>query len=69
MSQRKALERIDGGMGKRPALIVVDVVVGFTDPACPLGSEADSVVAANIQLMNAFHRANFPVVLTMLTRM
>ena len=64
MSQRKALERTDGGMGERPALIVVDVVVGFTDPACPLGSEADSVVAANIQLMNAFHRANCPVVLT-----
>ena len=64
MSQRKALERIDGGMGKRPALIVVDVVVGFTDPACPLGSEADSVVAANIRLMNAFHKAKFPVVLT-----
>ena len=60
MSQRKALERTDGGMGERPALIVVDVVVGFTDPACPLGSEADSVVAANIQLMNAFHRANCP---------
>jgi nicotinamidase-related amidase len=64
MPQRKALERTDGGMGERPALIVVDVVVGFTDPACPLGSEANSVVAANIKLMNAFHKANLPVVLT-----
>ena len=64
MPQRKALERMDGGMGERPALIVVDVVVGFTDPACPLGSEANSVVAANIKLMNAFHKANLPVVLT-----
>ncbi|MDA0650107.1 MAG: isochorismatase family protein [Proteobacteria bacterium] len=64
MSQRNALERIDGGMGQRPALIVVDVVVGFTDPACPLGSEADAVVQANVELMNAFHQAQMPVVLT-----
>ena len=33
MSQRNALERVDGGMGQRPALIVVDVVVGFTGEA------------------------------------
>ena len=64
MSDRKALERIDGGMGEKPALIIVDVVVGFTDPSCPLGSEAEGVVAANIDLMNAFHRADLPVVLT-----
>ena len=64
MSRRNALERVDGGMGQRPALIVVDVVVGFTDPACPLGSEADDVVQANIELMNAFHQAQMPVVLT-----
>jgi len=64
MSQRNALERVDGGMGQRPALIVVDVVVGFTDPACPLGSEANAVVQANVDLMNAFHQAKMPVVLT-----
>ena len=64
MSRRNALERVDGGMGQRPALIVVDVVVGFTDPACPLGSEADDVVQANVELINAFHQAQMPVVLT-----
>ena len=64
MTDRKALDRIDGGMGQKPALIIVDVVVGFTDPACPLGSEADAVVAANIELMNAFHQADLPVALT-----
>ena len=64
MLDRKALDRIAGGMGQHPALIVVDVLVGFTDPACPLGSEADAVVAANIELMNAFHHADLPVVLT-----
>ena len=63
-SSRQALARIDGGMGSHPALIVVDVVVGFTDPTCPLGSDAESVVSANVQLMNAFHQAQLPVVLT-----
>lgn len=64
MSERKALNRIAGGMGTHPALVIVDVVVGFTDPECPLGSEADAVVAANTKLMNAFHQASLPVVLT-----
>lgn len=63
-TNRQALARVDGGMGNHPALIVVDVVVGFTDPACPLGSDAESVVRANVQLMNAFHQAQLPVVLT-----
>ena len=63
-TNRQALARVDGGMGTHPALIVVDVVVGFTDPACPLGSDAESVVSANVQLMNAFHQAQLPVVLT-----
>ena len=63
-ANRQALARVDGGMGNHPALIVVDVVVGFTDPSCPLGSDAESVVSANVQLMNAFHQAHLPVVLT-----
>ena len=64
MSRRKALERVDAGIGATPALVVVDVVKGFTDPACPLGSEAEEVVAANVALMDAFHEAGLPVVLT-----
>lgn len=64
MSERKALQRVDAGMGNKPALIVVDVVKGFTDPACPLGAEAEEVVAANAALMDAFHKADLPVVLT-----
>ena len=64
MSRRKALARVDAGIGATPALVVVDVVKGFTDPACPLGSEAEEVVAANVALMDAFHEAGLPVVLT-----
>lgn len=52
------------GLGNHPALIVVDVIRGFTETACPLGSDADAVVAANCTLIHAFHAAGLPVVLT-----
>ncbi len=52
------------GLGKRPALVLVDVIKGFTDPACPLGSEADSVVAACRQLLDVFRGNGLPVFFT-----
>lgn len=64
MSERHALERQSLSLGQYPALIVVDVIEGFTNPDCPLGSPADDVVAANVTLMNAFHQRDWPVVLT-----
>ena len=41
------LARNSLGLGARPALVLVDLIRGFTDPACPLGSESAAVVAAN----------------------
>ena len=64
MTDRKALDRIDGGMGRKRPEIRGPGKTRFTDPAGPLGSEADAVVAANIELMNAFHQADLPVALT-----
>lgn len=64
MPDRHSLDRIAQPLGERPALIVVDVILGFTDPECPLGSEADAVVSANATLMDAFHQRRLPVVLT-----
>ena len=63
-TDRKALAREAQGLGESPALLVVDVIKGFTDPDCPLGSEADSVVEANRQLMDVFHALSLPVFLT-----
>ncbi len=63
-TDRKALEREAQGLGQSPALLIVDVIKGFTDPDCPLGSEAASVVEANRQLMEVFHSQNRPVYLT-----
>ena len=45
------LDRQSQGLGRKPALILVDMIKGFTDPACPLGSEADDVVEANRKLL------------------
>ncbi len=49
------------GFGRRPALVVVDVNVGFTDPASPLVCELDEVVAAIAVLLDAFRERGLPV--------
>jgi nicotinamidase-related amidase len=58
------LQRNSLGVGDRPALIVVDMIKGFTDPACPLGCDCPEVVAANARLLDAFHARNLPVFFT-----
>jgi maleamate amidohydrolase len=52
------------GLGERPALVVVDVNVGFTDPESPLVCDLDEVVAAIQLLLVETRRAGFPVVYT-----
>jgi nicotinamidase-related amidase len=58
------LERSDIGLGSRPALILVDMIRGFTDPACPLGTECPDVVAANVALLALFRERALPVFFT-----
>jgi len=58
------LEREAVGLGPRPALLLVDMINGFTDPACPLGSDCPQVVAANARLLEAFRRHELPVFYT-----
>jgi maleamate amidohydrolase len=52
------------GFGERPALVVVDVNVGFTDPASPLACPLEEVVAAIERLLRECRGAGFPVVYT-----
>ena len=52
------------GFGRRPALVVVDVNRGFTDPASPLVCDLDDVVAAIGTLLHAFRGAGLPVAYT-----
>ena len=52
------------GFGRKPALLVIDVNLGFTDPASPLVCELDDVVASIRRLLDEFRRAQLPVVYT-----
>jgi maleamate amidohydrolase len=52
------------GFGEKPALVVVDINRGFTDPASPLVCDLDECVGAIAQLLESFRRAGFPVVFT-----
>ena len=58
------LHRQSQGLGQKPALVLVDMIHGFTDPACPLGAEAGSVVQANKVLLQAFRERDLPVFFT-----
>ncbi len=58
------LERRAQSVGARPALIIVDVIEGFTNPECPLGAPADGVVDAIARLLAAFRASGFPVFYT-----
>ena len=41
------------GAGERPAVVVVDFIQGFTDPASPLACDADAAVEATRSLLDA----------------
>jgi maleamate amidohydrolase len=53
-----------GGLGTRPALLVIDMSVGFTDPESPLVCDLDDVVVAIEQLLRGSRAAGFPVIYT-----
>ena len=52
------------GLGRRPALVVVDMSVAFTDPESPLACELEHVVDSVGRLLDASRRAGLPVVYT-----
>lgn len=50
--------------GGRPALLVVDLQTGFTDPSCSPGFAMQSVVDETARLVAAAHGSGIPVVFT-----
>lgn len=52
------------GFGERPAIVVVDFIVGFTDAESPLGSDLDAEVAATATLLAAARAVAVPVFFT-----
>ena len=52
------------GMGRSPALVVVDMCRGFIDTSSPLGFECNELIKSNISLVNRFREMNLPVIFT-----
>ena len=53
-----------GGYGRRPALIVVDMTLGFTDPDSPLACDLEEPVANIRRLLESARGSEVPVVFT-----
>ncbi|MDP5054712.1 MAG: isochorismatase family protein, partial [Congregibacter sp.] len=58
------LARQSQALGARPALLLIDMIYGFTDPGSPLGSSCDGVVDACARLQAAFRVRGLPVCFT-----
>jgi maleamate amidohydrolase len=52
------------GFGERPALILVDFVQAYFDPACDLYAGVDVALASAIRVRNAARAAGIPVIYT-----
>lgn len=50
------------GFGKRPALVAVDLIRGFTDARSPLAGDLDTQVQATQQLLTLARDAEIPVI-------
>ena len=50
------------GFGSRPAIVVVDLIRGFTDPQSPFGSDLDAEVKATNELTNVARARGIPVI-------
>ena len=50
------------GFGERPAIIVIDMLKGFTDPKMPLGANLDSQIEAQQPLLAVAHERHIPVI-------
>ena len=53
-----------GGFGRRPALVVIDMTLGFTDPGSPLSCDLEGPVSEIQKLLDAAREAEIPIVFT-----
>ncbi len=49
------------GFGARPAVVVIDMILAFTDPESPLGSNLDAEVAAIGEVLTAARARGVPI--------
>ena len=50
------------GFGERPALIVIDMINGFTDATMPLGAPLETQLAAQKPMIEVAHQRGIPVI-------
>ncbi|MCC6222984.1 MAG: isochorismatase family protein [Thermoleophilia bacterium] len=50
------------GFGRRSALVVLDLALGFTDPESPLHCDLDTVIEETRRLLASARRAGIPIV-------
>ncbi|HEU5017899.1 MAG TPA: isochorismatase family protein [Pseudolabrys sp.] len=50
------------GFGKRPAVIVVDLINAFTKPDLPLGCELETQIESTNKLLDAAHQVRVPII-------
>src|SRR5262245_46898938 len=50
------------GFGQRPALLVIDMVKAFTNPAMMLGADLDAEIRAISPLLGVAHARGIPVI-------
>lgn len=50
--------------GKYPALLIVDFVMAYLDPASPLYAKVENALASNVRLLAVARAANIPVIFT-----
>lgn len=53
-----------GGFGRRPALAIIDMTLGFTDPESPVACDLEEPIANIEKLLDAARRASIPVIFT-----
>src|SRR5918911_3534493 len=53
-----------GGFGRRPALAVIDMTLGFTDPESPLACDLQGPISEIQKVLRAARRAEIPIVFT-----
>ena len=52
------------GFGDKPALVVIDLLKGFTDPSMPLGANFDSQMVETKRVLAAAREAEIPIFYT-----
>ncbi len=50
------------GFGERPALMMIDMINGFTDASMPLGANLDQQIEAQKPLLEIAHERDIPVI-------